>query len=52
MNSKNGKFKAPKPLAHPATAIEKVRALVRERKQRADHRKLLRMLYPDRPPPS
>lgn len=50
VNSKNGKFKAPKPLAHPFTAVEKVRALVRDRKKRADHRKLRARLYPNRPP--
>lgn len=52
VNSKGGKYKAPERLPSPATALEKVRAAVRERRKRSDHRKLLRMLYPDRPPPS
>lgn len=50
VNSQGGKYKAPQRLPSPATALEKVRATVQERRKRSDHRRLLKMLYPNRPP--
>lgn len=47
VNSKDGKFKAPKPEPRPLTALQKARAQVREQRRRFEHSNLMRLLFPN-----